>query len=426
MLKVRVTYSFLILFPIILSSCGFQQSKTDKLNHFKTASQLLGDSNYQAICYGGYRLHTRDSQPTLSQIKEDIQLLSALGIKILRTYNTQYLEARNILQAITDLQSENSNFEMYVMLGAWIDCENAWTNTKPNHARENVKANTAEIQRAVELANQYPHLVKIISVGNEAMVNWATSYYVEPKIILKWVTHLQNLKKENSLPKDLWITSSDNFASWGGGDSSYQVDDLKKLIEAVDYVSIHTYPMHDTHYNPVFWGLKNNEIGLSQEAKIDSLMARSLNYARGQYLSVRHYMNSMGINKPIHIGETGWSTQSDDLYGKNGSKACDEYKSAKYFQLMKAWTNQEKITCFYFEAFDEQWKDAKNLNNSENHFGLFTIEGKAKYALWQMLDRGVFNKLKRDGNPIVKSYNGNKEYLLRSVELPRKINDNEN
>ena len=176
--------------------------------------------------------------------------------------------------------------------------------------------------------------------------------------------------------------------------------------------------MHDTHYNPVFWGLKNNEICLSQEAKIDSLMVRSLNYARGQYLSVQHYMNSIGINKPIHIGETGWSTQSDDLYGKDGSKACDEYKSAKYFQLMKAWTNQEKITCFYFEAFDEQWKDAKNFNNSENHFGLFTIEGKAKYALWQMLDKGVFNKLKRDGNPIVKSYSGNKEYLLKSVELP--------
>jgi len=418
MLKVNFTYSFLILFSIILGFCGFQYSKTETVNHFKTASQFLGDSNYQAICYGGYRQHTRDSQPTLNQIKEDIQILSAMGFKIIRTYNTHYLEAKNILQAITDLQSENSNFEMYVMLGAWIDCENAWTNKKPNHARENIIANTAEIQRAVELAKQYPNLVKIISVGNEAMVNWATSYYVTPNIILKWVNHLQKLKTENNLPKDIWITSSDNFASWGGGDSSYHIDDLKKLIEAVDYVSIHTYPMHDTHYNPVFWGLKKNEIGLSQEAKIDSLMVRSLNYARGQYLSVRHYMNSIGINKPIHIGETGWSTQSDDLYGKDGSKACDEYKSAKYFQLMKAWTNQEKITCFYFEAFDEQWKDAKNFNNSENHFGLFTIEGKAKYALWQMLDKGVFNKLKRDGNPIVKSYSGNKEYLLKSVELP--------
>jgi hypothetical protein len=235
---------------------------------------------------------------------------------------------------------------------------------------------------------------------------------------LKWVNHLQKLKKENSLLKDLWITSSDNFASWGGGDSSYQVDDLKKLIRAVDYISIHTYPMHDTHYNPVFWGLKNDEKTLTQEAKIDSLMLRSLKYAKAQYLSVLHYMKSIGVSKPIHIGETGWASSSDGLYGKDGSRACDEYKAAKYYQLIREWTNKEKITCFYFEAFDEKWKDANNPNGSENHFGLFTIDGKAKYAIWEIVNQGVFNELNRDRNPIEKTNNGKKEALLKSVELP--------
>jgi len=398
--KVSLTYYFLVLLTDILTSCGYQNATKENANQLektKTASQILGDSNYLAICYGGYRTNTRDSQPTISQIKEDLKILSAMGIKLLRTYNTQYVEINNVLQAITDLRSENSVFEMYVMLGAWIDCENAWTNTAPNHEKENEKANTEEIQRAVELANKYPAIVKIIAVGNEAMVKWAASYYVEPKIILKWVTHLQNLKKENILPKDLWITSSDNFASWGGGDSSYHVDDLKKLYEAVDYVSIHTYPMHDTHYNPVFWGLKTDEKALTKEAKIDSLMMRSLNYSKSQYLSVYNFMKSIGVNKPIHIGETGWASNSDGLYGKDGSKACDEYKSAKFYQLMRSWTNKEKITCFYFEAFDEQWKDAKNPKGSENNFGLFTIDGKAKYALWEVVDQGVFKELSEMG-----------------------------
>jgi exo-beta-1,3-glucanase (GH17 family) len=420
MQKDRITYSFFIICSIILTSCGLQHFKNKKVNQFKTASQLLGDSNYQALCYGGYRTHTRDTQPTLAQVKEDLLLISAMGIKVLRTYNTQYAEINTILKAITELQAENPQFEMYVMLGAWIDCENAWTNTTPNHTKENKTANAVEIQRAVALANQYPNIVKIISVGNEAMVNWATSYYVAPNIILKWVKHLQKLKKENGLPKDLWITSSDNFASWGGGDSSYHTDDLKQLVEAVDYVSIHTYPMHDTNYNPVFWGLTNNEKTLSQEAKIDSLMLRALRYAQGQYHSVQQYMKLIGIIKPIHIGETGWATLSDGLYGKDGSKACDEYKSAKYYQLMRAWTNQEKITCFYFEAFDEQWKDAKSSNGSENHFGLFTIDGKAKYVMWEKVNQGIFNELKRDGNPISKTYKGNKKDLLNSVELPLK------
>jgi exo-beta-1,3-glucanase (GH17 family) len=273
----------------------------------------------------------------------------------------------------------------------------------------------------VKLANQYPEIIKIISVGNEAMVKWASSYYVTPNIILKWVEHLQKLKKEGQLDRKLWITTSDNFASWGGGDSSYHVEDLKKIYQAVDYVSIHTYPMHDTHYNPIFWGLTPLEQNLSQEEKINALMLRSLNYAKMQYMQVRNYMKSIGIQKPIHIGETGWASQSEGLYGNKGSKACDEYKSAKYYQLMREWTAQEKITCFYFEAFDEPWKDAQHPQGSENHFGLFTVDGEAKYALWNQVDKGLFNGLTRDGKPIVKTHQGVKDQVLNQVEIPIQI-----
>jgi hypothetical protein len=86
------------------------------------------------------------------------------------------------------------------------------------------------------------------------MVKWATAYYVQPSIILKWVNHLQDLKKKGGLSKDLWITCSDNFSSWGGGDKEYHTKELNELIKAVDYISMHTYQMHDTHYHPVFWG----------------------------------------------------------------------------------------------------------------------------------------------------------------------------
>lgn len=414
MRKVSLVYYALMLFPVLLASCRNQPPHAQS----KTASQILGDSNYLAICYGGYRTNTREVQPSVAQIKDDLKILSAMGIKLLRTYNTKYAEVQHLLQAITALQNEQPNVELYVMLGVWIDCKNAWTGIEPDHERENEQANAAEIQRAVELAKAYPDIVKIISVGNEAMVKWATGYYVTPAIILKWVNHLQTLKKDGVLPQSLWVTSSDNFASWGGGDSSYHVEDLKKLYRAVDYVSIHTYPMHDTHYNPVFWGIKANEKALTREAQVDSLLLRALRYAQGQYQRVNAYMQSIGVQKPIHIGETGWATQSDGLYGRNGSKACDEYKSARFYQLMRAWTNTEKITCFYFEAFDETWKDAQNPDGSENHFGLFTVDGKAKYALWDQVSQGVFNTLTRDGNPIVKTYNGSKADLLKTIEIP--------
>lgn len=350
-------------------------------------------------------------------MKEDMKILAAMNIKVLRTYNTKLAEAANLLKAIRALQQEDPNFEMYVMLGAWIDCKNAWTD-HPDHDQEDATANVAEIQRAVDMASQYPDIVKIIAVGNEAMVKWAASYFVQPGVILKYVNQLQALKKAGKLPKDLWITSSDNFASWGGGGTEYHVEDLPKLFQAVDYVSMHTYPMHDTHYNPSFWGNFEGEASLSDSAKIAAAMARAKDYAVSQFQSVATYMKGLGIQKPIHIGETGWASACNEHYGAKGSKATDEYKSGIYYHLMREWTNREGIACFYFEAFDEIWKDAANPGGSENHFGLFTIDGKAKYAIWDLVEKGVFKGLARDGNPIVKTYNGNKAALLQQVPLP--------
>ena len=411
----------IILLVFFMMSCKKNQ-QTNLTSNFKTqkkvtAKDILGNSNYLAISYGGYRKSSRDFQPNIEELKEDMKILHAMNIRILRTYNVQLAHTSNILKAIRELKKEDPTFEMYLMLGAWIDCKNAWTDKPVDHNIES-ENNAAEIDRAVSLAQEYPEIVKVIAVGNEAMVKWATTYYVQPAVILKWVTHLQSLKKSGNLSKDLWITSSDNFASWGGGDSQYHVEDLTKLIKAVDYLSVHTYPMHDTHYNPIFWGVFGKETQLSSLKRIDLAMNRANTYAISQLDSVARYIKSLGINKPIHIGETGWASASNGFYGAKGSKATDEYKESIYYNNIRQWTNENNMSCFYFEAFDEPWKDAHNKGGSENYFGLFTVDGKAKYALWDLVDQGVFDGLTRGGNPITKTYNGNKEALLLEVELP--------
>ncbi|MDX2135440.1 MAG: glycosyl hydrolase family 17 protein [Saprospiraceae bacterium] len=379
-----------------------------------TAKDILGNPDYPAISYGGYRGNSRESQPTVAQLKEDMRILAAMNVKVLRTYNTELAEAANLLKAIRALKEEDPDFEMYVMLGAWIDCRKAWTN-HPDHLHEDEEANAAEIKRAVDMANQYPDIVKIIAVGNEAMVKWASSYYVQPWVILRYVNQLQALKQTGKLPKDLWITSSDNFASWGGGGPEYHAEDLTRLLQAVDFVSVHTYPMHDTHYNPVFWVNAEGVIALSDTTEIAAAMNRALAYAESQYQSVARYMASLGIQKPIHIGETGWASACNGHYGAQGSKATDEYKAGLYYHLMREWTLREGITCFFFEAFDEIWKDADNPGGSENHFGLFTLDGQAKFAVWDWVDQGVFEGLSRDGHPVTKTHNGNKAALLQQT-----------
>ena len=393
-------------------------SETVKEQARLSAKDILGNPDYLAMSYGGYRHADHGIEPAIDELKDDMKILAAMGIKIVRTYKVHLPEATNLLKAISELKQEDPNFEMYVMLGAWIDCKNAWTDMEPDHEQES-EANANQILVAAYLANKYPDIVKVIAVGNEAMVRWAATYYVQSAVILKWVNHLQDLKKEGKLPKDLWITSSDDFASWGGGGAEYHTHDLEKLYNAVDYVSMHTYPYHNTHYNPKFWGVPEEEEGtLSEIEKIDAAMLRAKNFAKSQYDSVSGYMKSIGVDKPIHIGETGWATTSNGHYGPKGSRATDEYKKALYYAHMREWTNSAGISCFYFEGFDEQWKDAKNRKGSENHFGLINLKSQAKYPIWNLVDDGTFDGLTRDGKPITKTYNGDKDALMKDVSVP--------
>ncbi|MBL7471245.1 glycosyl hydrolase family 17 protein [Robertkochia sediminum] len=414
---------YALLGILLLASCKQQEPKADvETVTDRTAADILGNPDFRAISYGGYRQTSRDIQPTLEELKEDLLIMEAMDIHLLRTYNVHFAQAGNILKAIKELKQEDPSFEMYVMLGAWIDCKNAWT-SEPDHTGEDADRNTKEVNTAVELAKTYPDIVKIIAIGNEAMVHWAWSYWVEPGVILKYVNYVQDLKKKGELPADLWVTSSDNFASWGGGDASYHKEDLEALAKAVDFVSAHTYPFHDTHYTPEYWHnaiADGDSLTAAEQAEIS--MTSAIDYARMQYESVKDYLDSIGVQKPVHIGETGWASYTTELYGDEGSRATDEYKQALYHEYIRAWTDAEGISCFYFEAFDEPWKDAQNPGGSENHFGLLTVDGKAKYALWDLVDQGAFEGLTRNGNTIEKTFEGHVDSLMITVLKPLVLN----
>jgi exo-beta-1,3-glucanase (GH17 family) len=402
----------LLTFCFLLPSCNKVEHNTI-MN--KSAQEILGNSSYPAISYGGYRELTRDIEPTKDQIKEDILILHAAGYRVIRTYDVHLSLAENVLKVIKDLKSLDDSFEMYVMLGAWITAANPNTENVI-HDIEDKEFNSFEIEETARLARLYPDIVKIIAVGNEAMVHWASGYFVTPDIILRWVNYLQDLKKSGQLAKDLWITSSDNFAAWGGGDPVYHTKELISLINAVDYISMHTYSFHDSYYNPSFWNYSNKSI--TETAKAEELVLKAKNYSKSQFLSVRDYLESIGINKQVHIGETGWASNDNSFYGYEGTRAADEFKQYLYFNHMNDLCEELKISCFYFSAFDEPWKDPSSINGSENHFGLFTVDGKAKYLMWDKVDKGLFKGLKRGDSKIVKTYEGNKDILIESIKNP--------
>ena len=56
------------------------------------------------------------------------------------------------------------------------------------------------------------------------------------------------------------------------------------------------------------------------------------------------------------------------------------------------------------------WKDSNHPEGSENHFGLITLNGQAKYALWDLVDSGAFEGLTRGGVEITKSFEGRRAF----------------
>ncbi|MDF7798288.1 hypothetical protein P4C99_02365 [Pontiellaceae bacterium B1224] len=415
-----IPMAFAALLSLIVCQNSGCAATTDYSGNYMldNGEKLLGNNNYPAISYSGHRKTTRtvENTPSLEETKEDMLILSAMGIRLLRTYNArEFPHAERTLQAIRELRQADPDFEMCVMLGAWIQCKNS-NREGTDHSLEDADWNRKEIDTVIRLAKEYPDIVKIIAVGNEAMVRWQT-HYVPAATILKWVNVLKEARSDGRIPANTLITSSDNWAALGGTEE-YRNDDLAELMRQMDFISLHTYAFHDTFYNPALqWGPLPEEADLSAAEQAAKSVERSVDLQKAQYKAVEDYLQSIGVDKEIHIGETGWASQDNAHYGAEGTCAAYEYTSKLFYDAVMKWTRENDLTCFYFEAFDEPWK-SKDFQGSESYFGLLTVDGKARYALWDLVDTGAFKGLQRGGNPITKTHGGDKEILLEKLKAP--------
>ena len=131
-------------------------------------------------------------------------------------------------------------------------------------------------------------------------------------------------------------------------------------------------------------------------------------------------ISALHPDKQIVIGETGWATsvhtegQQADLI--NGITGINE--QIIFYNSINEWTKEKGALVFYFEAFDEKWKDANNTLGSENHFGLINLQGEAKYAIWNLVDSGIFKELTRDEKSITKTFGGDIAALMETVLVP--------
>jgi exo-beta-1,3-glucanase (GH17 family) len=304
------------------------------MNLFKT----LGLPQGKAICYSGYR----DGQspesgiyPTYDQVKEDLLILQNKWA-YLRLYDCS-LHAETVL---TVIDKERLSFK--VMLGAYIGAELnnfgcPWGKIfTEEELKGNKKNNRNEIRKLIKLANQYPEIIFSLSAGNEATVEW-TDHYVSVESVISYVRMIKNEARQP-------VTFCENYVPW--------CDKLKSLVDEVDFISIHSYPV---------WEYKH--------------IHEALEYTKQNYRCIA----DMYPDKHVIITEAGWATSSNGR-GINPELASQE-SQAIYYKNLVEWSEKEGIMTFIFEAFDEPWKGSPEALEPEKHWGLFTVDRKPKKAL---------------------------------------------
>lgn len=296
-----------------------------------------------AICYSGYREQQSPiskSYPSYEQVLEDLLLLSHHWT-YLRIYDCS-IHANHVLQAI-----HNEGLPLKVMLGADVAAENnnpecPWhAEYSESELKQNHIKNDRQIDRLIELANEYPHIVFSVSVGNEATVDW--SDHLVP--INRLIEFVGRIKKKVSQP----VTFCENYVPWTGK--------LDSLAEKLDFISIHTYPVWEYH-------------------TIDT----ALEYTKANYFNVaNHYPD-----KQVIITEAGWTTKSNGR-GIDIWNASTQNQENYYHQIMQ-WSRDNQILTFLFEAFDEPWKGSNDPSEPEKHWGIFTVERKPKPVIKDLPD----------------------------------------
>ena len=183
------------------------------MNYTKTLNIKEG----KAICYSGFREGQQPGGicPSYDEIKEDLLMLQGEW-KYLRLYDCDD-HAAIVLEVI---KKEKLAFK--VMLGAYIIAEMnnfgcPWEVhiLSEEELAQNKLKNKQQIQKLIDLANQYPDIIMSLSAGNEACVDW-TDHYVSVKSVINYV---KQIKKGAKQP----VTFCENYVPW--------LDKLKDLGE---------------------------------------------------------------------------------------------------------------------------------------------------------------------------------------------------
>lgn len=301
----------------------FKKKDSDSIREFSPYlnNKWIG----QAVSYGPYRLGQAPGAkgPTEQEILEDLKIIEKYW-NLIRVYNADD-DAERVLRVI-----RGNNLPIKVMLGVWLENE-----TRDPAFRDN---NIRNVLRAIDLSNKYPEIIIAVNVGNETQVFWSW-HRMNTENLIRYIRAVRNNITQP-------VTTADDYNFWNKPASKIVADD-------VDFIVTHIYPL---------WN------------------GKTLDNAIPWLGSIYQDVQSKHPEQQIILGEIGWATQYNPYKkgdGEQGSLIKGEVSilaQEKFLIDLNNWIEQNHITTFLFEVFDEPWKgggENSGPNEIEKNWGIF-------------------------------------------------------
>lgn len=335
---------FFSVITLLLGLAVFNLQATPMIKHGKDSNvkevvfepMLDGKWIGLGIAYGSYRdgeSPKKESVSSEADILEDMKILTSgngISWNLIRMYAAD-AASEQVLKTI-----KKHKLPVQVMQGAWLSSD------------QTDEENETQISEVIRLANEYPGIVVTVNLGNEIFVDWSAHKLVAEDVP-KYLGWVERVKRETKLP----VTLADDY-------NFYNKPWSKEIVESLDYIVLHAYAMWNSQSldNAVAWTEKTfNDI------------------------------QALYPNKQIVLGESGWATSS---VSDNGDERLiigepSEKAQASFFKDYRNWLEANKITSFYFEAFDEKWKGGEDKPDgiAEKNWGVFRSDRTAKKAVKQ-------------------------------------------
>jgi exo-beta-1,3-glucanase (GH17 family) len=303
-------------------------------------SQFTKNPNLSNSFYGFAYTPQGGTPPTCGatqqDVIQDIQLLSQVTTRV-RLYGSECNQTALVLNAV-----KLTKVDLQVYLGIYLTEDDSAYQRQYAAVKQALTDYGADHVAGITVGNEYilNNMTAAGATDPSGPVGLAAASFIATK-----VADVRSMVSSLNLGKNIPIGNSD-----AGSYLNLQ------LLQSVDYFMANVHPWF-------------GQVGINNAA------AWTWNFFQENDVS----LGAQATNKPqMYIAETGWPTKSSDAqHASNGASDASEANLQIFLDTFVCQANQNGTQYFFFEMFDEEWKD-KQFGGVEGWWGLFNKDKSLK------------------------------------------------